>query len=62
MQQVLCENRRVKTYVLLLLACAAIAVPFVLALFGLDNYGDNEGMSVEDWKNIWARLTGKRRP
>ena len=49
-----------KTYQLLfLLACAAAAVPFILARFGLDNYGDNEGMSVEDWKKLWSRLTGK---
>ena len=48
-----------KTYLLLLFALAAIAVPFVLAAFGRDNYGDNEGMSVEDWKKVWAWLTRK---
>ena len=48
-----------KTYQLLfLLACAAAAVPFILALFGRDNYDDNESMSVEDWKKLWSRLTG----
>jgi hypothetical protein len=52
----------VKTYqVLILLACAAVAMPFVLATFGRDNYDASEGVSIDDWKRLWARLTGKGR-
>ena len=35
---------------LFLAAIAAAAVPFVLAYFGLDDYDNNGGISVEDWK------------
>lgn len=44
------------TVVILALACAALAVPFVLAALGRDNYGDDEGTSVGDWKAIWRRF------
>jgi len=45
----------VKTYHwLFLFACAAVAVPFILSIWGLDNYGANEGMSVEDWMKLWS--------
>lgn len=44
-------------HLLFLLAGAAILVPFILAAMGRDDYADDEGMSVEDWKRIWARLT-----
>jgi hypothetical protein len=46
--------------VLLGLAIAALAVPFLLAAARRDNYADNEGMSVEDWRKVWRFLTGRR--
>ena len=46
-------------HLLFLLAGLAVLVPLILAAKGRDNYADDEGMSVDDWKRIWAWLTRK---
>jgi hypothetical protein len=44
---------------LFLMAGLAVPMPFFLEAIGRGDYADNEGMSVDDWKRSWARLTRK---